>query len=203
MCEVKSFEGVPGVPEGWELIAVRKVQIGEWTVNRNGDLEKWKFNSSGIYPVIRKVPKGLKLEVGKCYRQKSGNVVGPICHDGGNDNWPFYKNTINREDRQYFSVQGYRYPHLDKNHPENLVEEVPKPEPKYRAFASAEEFKPYRDKWILRLDEEDGTSCGSYGAWRVDSYDEESVISDEEISYEELLKYKFEDGTPCGILTNP
>lgn len=204
MSEVKGFVGVPGIPEGWELVAVRKASCGEYVLDSHTGPYKWISGSSiGVYPIIRQVYKELKLEVGKCYRQKSGNVVGPICHDRGNDNWPFYKNTINREDRQYFSVQGYRYPHLDKNHPENLVEEVPKPEPKYRAFASAEEFKPYRDKWILRLDEEDGTSCSTWGAWRVDSYDEESVISDEEISYEELLKYKFEDGTPCGILTNP
>jgi hypothetical protein len=147
-------------------------------------------------------PNGLKLEVGKYYRQKDGNVVGPMCHDGGGDNWPFYQDVKNRADRRYFSVGGYRYQSHSPT-PEDLVNEVPRPEPKYRAFASAEEFKPYREKWILRLNEEDGTSSAAYGAWRVDSYNEESVISDDIISYEELLEYRFEDGTPCGILTNP
>ena len=135
MSEVKGFEGVPGIPEGWELVAVRKASCGEYMIDSHTGPYQWTSSSSiGVYPIIR---------------------------------------------------------------------EVPKPEPKYRAFASAEEFKPHRDKWILRLDEEDGTSNPAYGAWRADSYDEESIISDEEISYEELLKYRFEDGTLCGILINP
>jgi len=79
----------------------------------------------------------------------------------------------------------------------NLAPEVYriKPQPTYRPFASVDEFKPHRDKWIktisvggcqsriFKVEPKGVQIIGRYVAW--------GVLFDE---------YEFEDGTPCGIL---
>lgn len=69
-----------------------------------------------------------------------------------------------------------------------------KPVPVYRPF-TLEEMKANRDKWIVRKD----TKAPII---RIAILCIEGVVCDtKEISYKELLKdYKFEDGTPCGVL---
>jgi hypothetical protein len=65
----------------------------------------------------------------------------------------------------------------------------PKPEKRYRAFASAEEFKPHRDRWIL--------TPGQGTIRRIDFYNDQWVNG---MSYESLLRNRtFEDGMPCGV----
>ena len=70
-------------------------------------------------------------------------------------------------------------------------------EPTYRPFKNAEEFKPYREKWLRYKHNIDAPS---YGAFRPFRY------SDDDIQLLKLLTWEqafndviFEDGTPFGI----
>ena len=70
-------------------------------------------------------------------------------------------------------------------------------EPTYRPFKNAEEFKPYREKWLRYKHNIDAPS---YGAFRPFRY------SDDDIQLIKLLTWEkafndviFEDGTPFGI----
>lgn len=63
-------------------------------------------------------------------------------------------------------------------------------ENKYRPFANAEEFKPYRDKWMLNELTLAIVKFDMYGDYGVGEY----------TSWEYLFNhYIFEDGTPCGV----
>jgi hypothetical protein len=63
------------------------------------------------------------------------------------------------------------------------------PKPKYRPFKNAEEFAPFRDKWV-----------GGAQLHRVNVYDDCGVVLDDEfIVYDDLLRRTFEGGTPCGL----
>jgi hypothetical protein len=65
----------------------------------------------------------------------------------------------------------------------------PKPEKRYRPFASAAEFAPHRDKWIC--------TPGANTCRRVDHYNDLGVNG---MAWESLLRNRtFEDGTPCGV----
>ena len=69
-------------------------------------------------------------------------------------------------------------------------------EPRYRPFANAAEFKPHRDKWIIQYRED----C----LMRIGCFDEETVwlaTSEFGKSFVEAFQaWKFEDGTPFGVL---
>ena len=96
----QGFRGVPGVPEGWELVEVRPISE-DWTIGSDG---KPMFYEGGLtttwWPVIRKIEQA----------------------------------------------------------------------PKYRPFASAEEFKPHRDRWVTRKDKSDKEA--QPGAFHVAAYDD-------------------------------
>ena len=65
----------------------------------------------------------------------------------------------------------------------------PKPEKRYRPFASAAEFAPHRDKWIC--------TPGANTCRRVDHYNDLGVNG---MAWESLLRNRtFEDGSPCGV----
>jgi hypothetical protein len=66
----EGFKNIPGVPEGWELLAVGLVTMGEWFVNRNGDPERWNqdFPTTCMYAIIR------KIEVPNQYRPFKGGA---------------------------------------------------------------------------------------------------------------------------------
>ena len=66
-------------------------------------------------------------------------------------------------------------------------------EPTYRPFANAEEFKPYRSRWIKMK--------GS-GVTRFNFYNNKGVHNDslEVFNYQKLFDTcLFEDGSPCGV----
>lgn len=69
------------------------------------------------------------------------------------------------------------------------------PEPKYRPFANAEEFKPHRDRWLL---ENGCTFC------RVLRYEDGGLwLASGFFSwYGTLQTLTFDDGTPCGELVS-
>jgi hypothetical protein len=59
----QGFRGVPGVPDGWELVEIRKAVSGDWVINAHGCLVSWNTGQSlVVYPIIR------KIEVPKQYR---------------------------------------------------------------------------------------------------------------------------------------
>jgi hypothetical protein len=72
---------------------------------------------------------------------------------------------------------------------EDLIEQVV--EPKYRPFASAAEFDPYREKWLINK--------GSLRA-RVNWYSDTLMLLCRIHSWQEAFElYTFEDGTLFGI----
>ena len=68
---------IEGVPEGWELVGIRRARKGEFSVGGGeGGLPRvWDFDSASVYPIVRK---SLKVEAGKWYEQANGKVVGPM-----------------------------------------------------------------------------------------------------------------------------
>ena len=59
----EGFRGVPGVPDGWELVGIRKAVSGDWVIDTRGDILSWNTGRSVlVYPIIR------KIEVPKKYR---------------------------------------------------------------------------------------------------------------------------------------
>lgn len=62
----------------------------------------------------------------------------------------------------------------------------------YRPFKNREEYKPYRDKWIIG---KNNMVC------RIDAYDEHTVVlGGKRVSWEEAFKTAtFDDGTPFGV----
>jgi hypothetical protein len=63
------------------------------------------------------------------------------------------------------------------------------PKPKYRPFANAAEFEPYRDRWIC--------THGANTVRRVDHYNDQGVNG---MTWESLFRNRtFEDGSPCGV----
>jgi hypothetical protein len=59
----QGFRGIPGVPDGWELVAIRNAIKGEWIVDSKGHLHQVQTNTNGVWPIIR------KIETHKKYRQ--------------------------------------------------------------------------------------------------------------------------------------
>jgi hypothetical protein len=53
----EGFRGIPGVPEGWELVAVRRAKQGELRLVGVGRVCVWTSpgESDAIYPIIRKI----------------------------------------------------------------------------------------------------------------------------------------------------
>ena len=128
-------------------------------------------------------PKPLKVEVGKWYRCRNGSVqkitgwwigrIYPFTNDRG-DTW----------------TEGGRWI-LGGTHDRDLVEEIPEPEPKWRPFANADEFKPYRDRW-WRYKNDHPTNIRPPGA-----YDVHGFVGHKWERCLEILE--FEGGTPFGI----
>jgi hypothetical protein len=70
------------------------------------------------------------------------------------------------------------------------------PEPKYRPFKNAEEFAPYRDKWVLNKIRN--------GTARITAFNDVGFFAPE-CFFEwsnAFEKFTFEDGSPFGILDN-
>jgi hypothetical protein len=64
-------------------------------------------------------------------------------------------------------------------------------EPTYRPFASAEEFKPYRDDWLTI----DGSFFKPYGYNDVGL-----LVENTQLTWKYVFDtYMFENGTPCGV----
>jgi hypothetical protein len=51
---------IPGVPEGWELVAFRRAKIGEHVIDGNGNPCKITSITSEIFAIIRKIEKPAK-----------------------------------------------------------------------------------------------------------------------------------------------
>lgn len=52
----EGFKGVPGVPEGWELVAISQTDNLQWSIDDAGRPYQWRGDkSNGVYPIIRKI----------------------------------------------------------------------------------------------------------------------------------------------------
>jgi hypothetical protein len=57
----EGFRNVPGVPDGWELVGIRKIKQGDYSINRVGDPFEWTTcESDTVWPIIRKIEKPAK-----------------------------------------------------------------------------------------------------------------------------------------------
>jgi hypothetical protein len=123
----------------------------------------------------------LQLREGAWYERNDGKIVGPCLsyHENG------------QPDRKWnVSPFWYRDDGTNCYKDSYLIREVEPPQPKYRPFKSAQEFKPFRDKW-----------------WRWKSGDfvnppqkySDSVCGINGFVFM-LESAEFEDGTPFGVL---
>jgi hypothetical protein len=54
----QGFRGIPGVPEGWELVAIAQIDNRQWSIGDAGGPYQWRGEkSNGVYPIIRKSEK--------------------------------------------------------------------------------------------------------------------------------------------------
>jgi hypothetical protein len=58
----QGFKGVPGVPDGWELVAFRPGRCGDWHINADGKPMRVSRDTVNLLCIIR------KIEVPKKYR---------------------------------------------------------------------------------------------------------------------------------------
>jgi hypothetical protein len=57
----EGFRNVPGVPDGWELIEVRKMGLGDFSIDRDGKPFEWVIGESdAVWPIIRKIEQPAK-----------------------------------------------------------------------------------------------------------------------------------------------
>jgi hypothetical protein len=57
----EGFRGVPGVPDGWELIEVRKIRLGDYSISMDGKPFECKISDSDtVWPIIRKIEQPAK-----------------------------------------------------------------------------------------------------------------------------------------------
>jgi hypothetical protein len=64
----QGFKNIPGVPEGWELLAIRRGRYGEWHINADGKPELVRDDTANLLCIIR------KIEVPKKYRPFKGGA---------------------------------------------------------------------------------------------------------------------------------
>jgi len=58
MSAEQGFRGIPGVPDGWELVAIAKIDNLQWSIHDAGEPFQWRGEkSNGVYPIIRKIEK--------------------------------------------------------------------------------------------------------------------------------------------------
>lgn len=54
----QGFKGIPGVPDGWELVAISQIDNRQWSIDDAGAPYQWRGDkSNGVYPIIRKIKK--------------------------------------------------------------------------------------------------------------------------------------------------
>jgi hypothetical protein len=58
----EGFKGIPGLPDGWELVEFRRGQIGEYVIDGDGKPHSLTSATCGYFAIIR------EIEVPKQYR---------------------------------------------------------------------------------------------------------------------------------------
>jgi hypothetical protein len=56
----EGFRGVPGLPDGWELVALRVPNKGEWFIGVDGKPCQAERSSGQVWPIIRKIEQPAK-----------------------------------------------------------------------------------------------------------------------------------------------
>ena len=78
MSSEQGFRGIPGVPDGWELVAVRPGRCGDWHINADGKPVRVSRDTVNLLCIIRKieVPKKYRpFANGLEYIKKRGNSI--------------------------------------------------------------------------------------------------------------------------------
>jgi hypothetical protein len=121
------FRGIPGVPDGWELVRIDSPVYGEFYLDNQGNIQRCEYDRL-----------------------------------------------------------------LSRNHV--ILRKIEKPK-QWRPFASAEEFKPHRDRWVRRVLDGLVFRCTSYGGGALVQYG--SVLP---TFSEAFVQFVFDDdGTPFGV----
>ena len=76
MSSEQGFRGIPGVPDGWELVAIRRPRIGEYVMDGYGNPCRILSITGEVLAIIR------KIEVPKKYRPfaNGGEYVANRSH---------------------------------------------------------------------------------------------------------------------------
>lgn len=92
----------------------------------------------------------------------------------------------------YCGVEHTNISNLDPSVPYTIHEPIP--EPKWRPFKDADEFRPHRDRWLMRV------GSGNRAVRCTDYSDTGLVVGSTGYSYKTAIEYVlFDDGTPCGV----
>jgi hypothetical protein len=87
---------IEGVPEGWRLVAIRRVKNGEWFIERSGRIELWREpddeTSCWVHPIIE------KIEQPKQYRP----FANAAEFEPHRDRWWRFKKESNEFFRTYY-----------------------------------------------------------------------------------------------------
>jgi hypothetical protein len=89
--------------------------------------------------------------------------------------------------------------HMSKSvFPHPIIRKIERPAA-YRPFKDAEEFKPHRDRWLTRIDENGQQIDGEF---QLDGFDDTGIwLGANPLSYKDALDrgHTFDDGTPFGV----
>jgi hypothetical protein len=125
---------IKGIPDGWELVAFRRADRGDYFLNSRGLPEPWTLSvpSHGIFAIIRKIE---KIEKPKKYRQfasaaefepfsdmwlnrvdNNGNELPGRCKINGYDDEGFWLNGVHLTFAWAFKV-GHKFANGDQRTP--------------------------------------------------------------------------------------
>ncbi len=133
----------------------------------------------------------LQLREGAWYERADGNIVGPCerCEES---------TTIRTDGIAKWRIGCLWYSDVGTCpvYSNYLIREVEPPKPKYRPFKNADDFKPYRDRWVKHKQSDvkktmQCVSCSSEGVTVCVSF------MPYKTAFDSLV---FEDGSPFGVL---
>ncbi len=139
-------------------------------------------------------PKPIKLEVGKWYRRKDGQIVGPCrsSSDRSKEHHPGAEFALN--------CYWYRADGTNKDEPLQVIEEVPVPKGAYRPF-TMQEFLEHVDKNFKDERNDDPNDIVQVDILYLGSKVVEFDNSATEYTLAAVLEqFTFEDGSYCGVL---
>lgn len=179
--------------EGWRLLEKGELVDDGDEYYANGwfahNLKPLSKQASGC-TYRRRITPPLQLHEGAWYERRDGKVVGPCKRS--------YTNLVNfpwQVGEYAYTNLGFYWSDGSRKVPADLIREVPAPEPAYRHFANAEEYKPHRERWLRVRAGKLLSKAGSYDDCGIYASDGSGFKSFPDL----FSDCEFEDETPFGI----